>query len=55
MRKGDGYRLDLRLPREHSVKIEKLRVDMQKLTGKRVTKSKIVLLIVEKFLERVSD
>jgi SOS-response transcriptional repressor LexA len=50
-----GYRLDLRLPREHSMKIEKLRVDMQKLTGERVTKSKIVLLIIEKFLERVSD
>ena len=50
-----GYRLDLRLPRDLSVKLERLRQDTEKNTGKRVTKSQLVILIIAQFLSRVSD
>jgi hypothetical protein len=50
-----GYRVEVTLPREFSVKLEALRKDMQVVTKKRVTKSTVILLIIKKFLERVSE
>ena len=50
-----GYRLEVRLPRELSMKIEALRKDLSKSMGKKVTKSAVVIHIIEQFLKRVSD
>jgi len=50
-----GYRLEVLLPRELSVKLEALRKELQKESKKRVTKSQIALHAIKKFLEKVSD
>lgn len=55
MKQGDGYRYDLRLPRELSIKVESLRKGLAKSMGRRVTKSEVLRYIIEQFLKRVSD
>lgn len=54
-KKPRPYRLDVRLPRRVSERVEKLRLLLEKESGKRVTKSDVVLNVLERFFETLPE